>query len=148
MEVKKPAKPGSRPVPATMRPANHPLFHRPSTMPMPAYPRGTRTEEPLTCPKCHHENPASARFCLRCHMALQFVCPACSHIQDHAGQCDRCGIDFLKYLAMMEFQMEAGMRKQRQRSRARSAILKQIVLLPLTGGYSLLKGIRSILVRD
>jgi hypothetical protein len=81
-------------------------------------------------------------------MTLRFVCPACSHIQTHAGQCGRCGIDFLKYAAMVQFQMETGLRNRREQSRARSAILKQVLLLPLTGGYSLLKGMKSMFGRE
>ena len=102
----------------------------------------------MTCPKCHRENPDSANFCLRCHMTLRFVCPACRHIQSHPGQCDRCGVDFLKYVEVMQFQMEARLLEARERSRGRSSLLKQLLLLPLTGGYSLLKGIKSVFLRD
>jgi hypothetical protein len=102
----------------------------------------------MTCPKCLHENPDSARFCLRCHMTLRFTCPACKHTQTTGGRCNRCGVDFQKYTAMMQFQMESSLRSDRERNRARYSIFKHLLLFPLTGGCSLLKGVKSIFVRD
>jgi hypothetical protein len=102
----------------------------------------------MTCPKCFRENPDSARFCVRCHMTLRFICPACKHVQTHAGQCDRCGVDFQKYAVMMQFEMESSLRSDRERTRARSAILRHLLLFPLTGGYSLLKSMKSMFARD
>ena len=31
----------------------------------------------MTCPRCHHVNPADARFCTGCGQALALLCPAC-----------------------------------------------------------------------
>lgn len=95
------------------------------------------------CPKCDSENPESARFCLRCHMTLQFACPACHHAQSHGGCCEKCGVDFLKYLTIMQFQMESQVRREREQAEMRHVLLKQALLLPVTGGWSLLKYLKS-----
>lgn len=97
----------------------------------------------MICPKCQHDNPGSPRFCQRCHMTLCFTCPACHHIQLHGGSCGQCGVDFAKFAAMMQFQMESDMRRERERIKARSNVMKQALLLPITGGWSLLKYMRS-----
>jgi len=97
----------------------------------------------MRCPKCGHSNPESVQFCTRCHMTLHFVCPACRHTQDHGGRCDKCGVDFLKYAMAMHSQYEAQANRERSRARGRNTLLKQIILLPLTGGLSLLKALRG-----
>jgi hypothetical protein len=61
----------------------------------------------------------------------------------HGGACDQCGVDFLKYVMAVGSQMECKLRERRERTRARSAVLRQILLLPLTGGYSLIKYLRE-----
>ncbi len=93
----------------------------------------------MLCPKCHHDNPGTAQFCIRCHATLRFVCPACKHDQDHGGKCDQCGVDFAKYTAMLIFQAKDTAAQERARTRERASIFKQILLLPVTGGLSLLK---------
>lgn len=93
----------------------------------------------MECPKCKFQNPEPAQFCLRCHTPLRYVCPSCQHVQMHGGTCGKCGIDFTKYLTMMQFQMETNEKQERERLKNRSAIFKQILLLPITGGFSLLK---------
>ena len=99
----------------------------------------------MICPKCHCENPEAARFCVRCHMTLYFTCPACKHTQDHGGKCDQCGVDFAKYAVMMELQMESQEKRQREQAESRNALVKQALLLPVTGGWSLLKYMRTAL---
>jgi hypothetical protein len=49
---------------------------------------------------------------------------------------------------MMQFEMESTLQSGRERSRTRHAILKHLLLFPLTGGYSLLKTMKSMFVRD
>jgi uncharacterized membrane protein YvbJ len=93
----------------------------------------------MQCPKCHHENPENARFCTRCHTTLRFACPACRHIQDHGGKCDRCGVDFAKYAAMVAFRAEQGVQERRRHSHEKALLARHILLAPLTGGLSLLK---------
>jgi hypothetical protein len=51
-------------------------------------------------------------------------------------------VDFAKYLAMLQFQMKSKADEERARLKNRSAIFKQILLLPITGGLSLLKYFR------
>lgn len=48
----------------------------------------------MKCPKCQHENRASARFCFKCGEKLQEVCPQCgSELVPNAEFCDQCGVD-------------------------------------------------------
>jgi hypothetical protein len=68
---------------------------------------------------------------------LSYTCPACKHVQAHGGQCDQCRVDFAKYSAMLVFTAQQTASRQRQRTRARTSIVKQIILLPITGGISL-----------
>ena len=97
----------------------------------------------MLCSKCHHENPETARFCQRCHTPLRFECPACHNVQLHGGKCDKCGTDFLKYAMMLEFQLKSQAEKDRQKLRTRTGLLKQLLLLPITGGFGLIKYIGS-----
>jgi hypothetical protein len=48
-------------------------------------------------------------------------------------------VDFAKYAAMLVFKAQQDSDLARGRTRARAAIVKQILLLPITGGYSLVK---------
>ncbi len=93
----------------------------------------------MRCPKCEQESPEAAQFCLKCHHPLSVVCPACRHVQDHGGQCDQCGVDFMKYASYMIFQNKTQVQKERERMKNRNSMVKQLVLLPITGGWSLLK---------
>ncbi|MGE5327060.1 MAG: hypothetical protein ACM3NO_08465 [Deltaproteobacteria bacterium] len=76
-------------------------------------------------------------------MTLRFVCPSCRNIQRHGGTCDKCGIDFMKYAMTLQLEMKTKADQERARLRARSSIIKQILLLPITGGFSLLKYFRA-----
>jgi len=93
----------------------------------------------MQCPKCKQDNAATAQFCTRCHTPLRYTCPACKHVQAHSGQCDQCGVDFAKYSAMLIFSAKETAERERERTRTRTSIVKQILLLPITGGYSLIK---------
>ena len=81
-------------------------------------------------------------------MTLRFICPACEHIQPHGGKCEGCGVDFMKYAAVLQLQMEETARAEREKAKARSAAVRQIVLLPVTGGWSLLKYVKSALTEE
>lgn len=102
----------------------------------------------MTCPNCACENPASVRFCVRCHTTLSFVCPVCSHSQAQSGVCGRCGLDFAKYAIATEFQMENQERSKRERRESRNELAKQVLAAPLTGGWSLVKYLRTTLRGD
>ena len=93
----------------------------------------------MQCPKCSQENPETLRFCSRCHAPLRYICPACKHVQPHGGTCGQCGVDFAKYAAMLVFKAQQDSDLARGRTRARAGIIKQILLLPITGGYSMVK---------
>jgi Double zinc ribbon len=97
----------------------------------------------MRCAKCGHENPDTYDFCSRCHAPARYTCPSCKHIQDHGVRCDYCGLDFGKYATMLAFQGKTSTRQARLRKRGRSEILRQILLLPITGGWSLLKYLKQ-----
>ena len=97
----------------------------------------------MECSKCHHENPETVLYCLRCHAPLRYTCPACHHIQRTGGKCEKCGVDFAKYAAMLQFRMAAESLEERARLKRRRGLYKQVLLAPLTGGLSLLKYLRD-----
>jgi hypothetical protein len=102
----------------------------------------------MTCPKCGGENPEKVQYCLRCHAPLRYTCPACHKVQDHGGQCDGCGVDFAKYGAMLLSHAREQAQQERKSSGYRSSLFKQILLLPLTGGLSILSFLRTLRKRD
>lgn len=102
----------------------------------------------MTCPKCQAASPAAARFCVRCHAPLRFTCPACGYVQETGGMCSKCGVDFAKYAAVMQFQMANEARARRESAQTRHDLLKQALLLPVTGGWSLFRYVRSALTRE
>jgi hypothetical protein len=59
------------------------------------------------------------------------------------GKCEQCGVDFAKYAVMLQFQMQSQAQQIRQRSKTRVSIVRQFLLLPITGGLSLLGFLRS-----
>jgi hypothetical protein len=93
----------------------------------------------MECPKCHTANGDADRFCKKCHHTLLFVCPACKAKQRHGGKCDACGVDLAKYAMALASQEETRVVHTREKSRERAAAWKQVALLPITGGYSLIK---------
>lgn len=89
----------------------------------------------MKCPKCATEALDSARFCPRCHATLLYICPACAHTQREGGRCEKCGVDFLKYVTAMVSQE----REKAEATHRRSALMRNILWAPLTGGISLLR---------
>jgi len=59
-----------------------------------------------------------------------------SYRAEHA---EKCGVDFAKYAAMLMFQAKNLAASERARTKGRAAVLKQVLLLPITGGLSLIK---------
>jgi hypothetical protein len=57
-------------------------------------------------------------------------------------------VDFAKYAAMLVFQAREGAQEKRRHSKEKASLAKQILLIPLTGGLSLLKYVFSRLRRD
>ncbi len=76
---------------------------------------------------------------MRCHTPLRYTCPSCKNVQAHGGTCEKCGVDFNKYAAMLVFRAKDNAAAERQRTKDRTAIVRQILLLPITGGLSLFK---------
>ncbi len=93
----------------------------------------------MQCPKCKTENAETLNFCVRCHTPLKYTCPSCKHVQLKGGTCEKCGVDFAKYAAMLVFQAKDSAQGEREKAQKRAGILKQILLLPITGGLSLIK---------
>ena len=93
----------------------------------------------MQCPKCKTENSETVTYCVRCHAPLKYTCPSCKHVQFTGGKCEKCGVDFAKYAAMLVFQAKDTAQAARTKVKRRAAILKQIILLPITGGFSLIK---------
>jgi hypothetical protein len=48
-------------------------------------------------------------------------------------------VDFAKYAAMLVFQARENAQTQRSKAKSRNALWKQLLLLPITGGLSLIK---------
>ncbi|MGH9728396.1 MAG: hypothetical protein ACRD33_04315 [Candidatus Acidiferrales bacterium] len=93
----------------------------------------------MQCPKCKTASGDAERFCRRCHTTLLYKCPACTATQRHGGTCDKCGVDFAKYGAMLIVQEQSRTKLEREKMVEKAAIWKQILLLPVTGGYSLIR---------
>jgi hypothetical protein len=93
----------------------------------------------MQCAKCKTENPDTVTYCVRCHTPLKYTCPACQHVQFQGGKCEKCGVDFAKYAAMLVFQAKENSGLERSKAKERAGIWKQLLLLPITGGLSLIK---------
>jgi hypothetical protein len=93
----------------------------------------------VQCPKCGGGARDIARFCPRCHMTLRYQCPACSNEQRHGGTCDKCGVDFGKYITAVVVAKQAEADVIHDRIDRRSQLMKNILLVPFTGGFTLLR---------
>jgi hypothetical protein len=91
----------------------------------------------MECPKCGQTVRDVATFCTRCHMTLRFKCPACQSEQRHGGTCDKCGVDFMKFASALMSQSRAKSDSERDRLEDRSNLVKNLLLIPITGGLSL-----------
>ena len=68
----------------------------------------------VECPKCKTENRETVTYCIRCHQPLKYTCPACRNVQLQGGKCEKCGVDFAKYMAMMIFQAKESAQQERK----------------------------------
>jgi uncharacterized membrane protein YvbJ len=80
-----------------------------------------------------------ARFCQRCHMTMRFDCPSCGNKQRTGVKCEKCGINFVKYIGAVVAAKKPEEDTFEQRLERRSALLKNILAIPLTGGLKLFK---------
>jgi hypothetical protein len=102
----------------------------------PGTPAAQRT---LKCPKCGTEVREVARFCQRCHHTMRYECPSCHHEQRTGGKCEKCGIDFLKYIGAVMTQKQVESEAARDRSEKRSTLMKNLLWLPFTMGFPIIR---------
>ncbi len=93
----------------------------------------------MECPKCGGPARDIARFCPRCHATLRYDCPSCHHEQRHGGSCDKCGVDFLKYLGAVVAGKRAEADAVHDRIEQRSNMIKHLLYTPFTLGIPLLR---------
>jgi hypothetical protein len=93
----------------------------------------------MQCPKCGSEARDIARFCPRCHATLRYQCPACRNEQRHGGTCDKCGVDFLKYISAVVAAKQAEADAAHERLEQNSNLMKNLLLTPFTLGIPLLR---------
>jgi len=93
----------------------------------------------MQCPKCGSEVRDIARFCRRCHATLRYECPSCRHEQRHGGTCEKCGVNFLKYVAAVVSSKQADADVIHERIERRSSLLANVLVLPFTVGIPLMR---------
>jgi hypothetical protein len=93
----------------------------------------------VKCPKCGTDVREVARFCQRCHHTMRYECPSCHHQQRKGGQCEKCGIDFLKYIGAVVSQKQAEADAIRDRLEQRSNFMKNLLYLPFTLGFPIIR---------
>lgn len=93
----------------------------------------------MQCPKCSAEARDVARFCPRCHATLRFECPACHHEQRQGGTCEKCGVDFMKYITAVVAVKKAASEANHSKFEERSSVLRNLVLLPFNMGLPLIR---------
>ena len=102
----------------------------------------------IKCPKCGADVRDIARFCQRCHNTLRFECPACHHEQRHGGTCEKCNVDFLKYITAVMAAKKAEADSVHERIEQRSTLMKNVLWVPFTLGIPLLKQFFKFRDRD
>jgi hypothetical protein len=95
----------------------------------------------MECPKCKTQALDVARFCPRCHATLRFECPSCHHEQRHGGTCEKCGVDFVKYLNMILASQRVEADAAHDRLEHRSTLLKDILMVPFNMGVPLIRNL-------
>jgi predicted RNA-binding Zn-ribbon protein involved in translation (DUF1610 family) len=97
------------------------------------------TQSILKCPKCGADVREVARFCQRCHHTMRYECPSCHHEQRTGGKCEKCGIDFLKYIGAVMAQKQVESEAMRDRLEKRSTLMKNLMWLPFTLGFPIIR---------
>jgi hypothetical protein len=95
----------------------------------------------MNCPKCGGEARDIARFCPRCHATLRCQCPSCGHEQRQGGQCEKCGVNFLKYITAVVAAKQAEADMIHEKIEHRSTLMKNVLLTPFTLGIPLLRNL-------
>jgi len=97
----------------------------------------------MKCPKCGSDARDIARFCPRCHATLRYECPSCHHEQRQGGTCEKCGVNFLKYVAAVMSPKQADADILNERIERRSTLLANILSVPVNGGIPLIRRLFS-----
>src|ERR1700722_12009860 len=110
-------------------------------VPAPPVPPATTSAQQRTvkCPKCGTDVREVARFCQRCHHTMRYECPSCHNQQRTGGKCEKCGIDFLKYIGAVVTQKQTEADAIHERLEQRSTLMKNILWLPFTLGYPIIR---------
>jgi hypothetical protein len=95
----------------------------------------------MNCPKCGAEARDVARFCRKCHATLRYQCPSCKHEQRQGGTCEKCGVDFLKYISAVVAAKQAEADAIHEKLERRSNLLKNLLYFPFTLGIPLLRNL-------
>ena len=116
----------------------------PQSSAAPRVPTGTASatpapQETVKCPKCGSDVREVARFCQRCHHTMRYECPSCHNQQRTGGKCEKCGIDFLKYIGAVVTQKQAEADVFHERMEQRSTLMKNILWMPFTLGYPIIR---------
>ncbi|MGA6955145.1 MAG: zinc-ribbon domain-containing protein [Candidatus Acidiferrales bacterium] len=118
----------------------------PRTAPSPAPPSSLNslTNAPVAqatvkCPKCGAAVREVARFCQRCHNTMRYECPSCGHKQRSGGNCEKCGINFIKYVGAVVAGKRAQADAIHDNLEQRSTLMKNLLIIPFTGGISLIR---------
>lgn len=93
----------------------------------------------VKCPKCATPAGDLARFCPRCHATLRYECPACKHQQLQGGTCEKCGVDFLKYITAMLAAEKSKAEAAHERVEKRSHLMRNLMLSPFNMGIPLIR---------
>jgi hypothetical protein len=104
-----------------------------------APPAPAALQKTVKCPKCGTDVREVARFCQRCHHTMRYECPSCHNQQRTGGNCEKCGIDFLKYIGAVVTQKQAEADAIHDRIEQRSTLMKNILWMPFTLGYPIIR---------
>ncbi|MFY9729155.1 MAG: zinc-ribbon domain-containing protein [Candidatus Acidiferrales bacterium] len=96
-------------------------------------------QKTVKCPKCGTDVREVARFCQRCHHTMRYECPSCHNQQRTGGKCEKCGIDFLKYVGAVVTQKQAEADAFHERMEQRSTLMKNILWMPFTLGFPIIR---------
>jgi hypothetical protein len=96
-------------------------------------------QKTVKCPKCGSDVREVARFCQRCHHTMRYECPSCHNQQRTGGKCEKCGIDFLKYIGAVVTQKQAEADVFHERMEQRSTLMKNILWIPFTLGFPIIR---------
>lgn len=70
---------------------------------------------------------------------MRFECPSCHHQQRTGEKCEKCGIVFIKYIGAVVAAKQAEADMIQEKLDRRASFLKNIIMIPLTGGLSLFR---------